>query len=355
MNDETDKESLSDSTSSSDVSTSLWLSVNVLSSDSTAASDVSLSSGVSGLSSGVNWTSGGVGLSGSVDWTSGGVSGSSLNETALDETALDETALNSSGSALSGISGVSAFNWVSTLKIGSATLNVIGVGGGHTLLVAWRVSSLDVAGLDVLALPSDVVVSFRVVDDLSFNWQVLNSFPDSFNWFVFNDSFFNFLGNVFDLGFNSVVVSDGSFDGDSFSSGNFFVFDDFSFVWNSFNSFDLIVFNVFLFEWNVFDSRFDWDFFSDDLLGKALADSRVTASWCLESLVDQLVVLGNWAVSGLSAIDDTWTLSVGLSVGRATDDLSALNVSGGDGSVVTGELVVDAFEGLSNLWHRYLN
>lgn len=178
------------------------------------------------------------------------------------------------------------------MNVGGVALDVVGV-GGHSLLVSAGVSSLNVAGLDVLTLTSDVVVPFWVVDDLGFNWQVLNSFPDSFDWFVFNDGFFDFLGNVFNLSFNGIVIGDGSFDGDSFGSGDFLILYDFSFVWDSFDSFDLIVLNVLLFERNVLDSGFDWNLFGDNLLGEALTDSGVSSGAGLEGLVDELVVLGD--------------------------------------------------------------
>ena len=162
--------------------------------------------------------------------------------------------------------GVTSLNWVSSLNIG-------GVGGNSSLLVSRGISSFNVTSLDVLALAGNIIVPFWVVDDLGLNWQVLNSFPDSFDWLVFNDGFFDFFWNVLDLSFDGIIVSNGSFDGDSFGSGDFFVFNDFSFVWDSFNPFDLIVLNVLLLEWNVFDSGFDWDLLSDDLLGQALANS----------------------------------------------------------------------------------
>ena len=133
--------------------------------------------------------------------------------------------------------------------------------------------SFNVSGFDVLSLSDNVVVPFWVVDDLGFDWEILDSFPDSFDWFVFDDCLFDFFWNVFDLGFNGIVIGDGSFDWDSFSSGHFFVFDDFSFVGNSFDSFDLIVFDVFLFEWNVFDSGFDWYLFGNNFLNKILGIS----------------------------------------------------------------------------------
>lgn len=131
----------------------------------------------------------------------------------------------------------------------------------------------------------NVVVSLWIVDNLGLNWEILDSFPNSFNWLVLNDGFFDFLWNVFNLSFNGIVVGDGSFNGDSFSVGNLLIFNNFSFIGNSFNSFDLVVFNVFLFEWNVFDSALDWDLFSNNFLGQGVSELRVSA-YGLVGLVD---------------------------------------------------------------------
>jgi hypothetical protein len=154
--------------------------------------------------------------------------------------------------------------------------------------LAWDISGtlmFNVTSLDNFSLLWDVVISFWVVDNLSLDWKILDSFPDSFDWFIFNDGLFNFLWDVFNLSFNGIIVGDSSFDWDSFSVGHFFVLDDFSFVWDSFDSFDLIVFNVFFFEWDVFDSAFNWDFFSNNLLGKILSDLGVSSGG-LVSLVN---------------------------------------------------------------------
>lgn len=140
------------------------------------------------------------------------------------------------------------------MHVGSGARNICGVGGGHALLVACSVSTFNITSLNVLALAGNVVVPFWVVDDLGLDWQVLNSFPNSLNWLVFNDGLLDFLWNVLDLSLDGIVVSDGSFDGDSLGSGDFLILDDFSFVWDSLNSLDLIVLNVLLLEWNIFDS-----------------------------------------------------------------------------------------------------
>lgn len=127
------------------------------------------------------------------------------------------------------------------------------------------VMSMDTA-MDQVTLTLDVVVSLGVVDDLSLNWQVLNSFPCSFDGFVFNNSLLNFLRNVLNLSFNCVVVSNSSFNWNSFSVDNFFIFNNFLLVWDSFNSFDSVVLDIFLFEGNILNSAFNWDLFSNSLM-----------------------------------------------------------------------------------------
>lgn len=296
--------SLSDSTSTSNIASSLWLSVNSFSSDSTSSSDVGLSSGVS-LTSGINWT-GGVSLS--ISWSSNVLSGS------LDESLSDSWSLNdwwrdrNVTSLVNGFSSDSTLSW----NVGSTSSGV---------------TSFNVTGLDVLALAWDVVVSLWVVDNLGFNWQILDSFENSFDWFVFNDGLFDFLWNIFNLSFNGIIIGDGSFDWNSFSSGDFFIFNDFSFIWNSFNSFDLIVFNIFLFEWNVFDSWFDWDLFGNDFLGQALSKSWISTGWGLEGLVNKFVVLWDLTVGGLSLIK--W--------GVSTDIWATINTLLGGG--ISGSLI----------------
>ena len=140
--------SLSDSTSTGNIASSLWLSVDVFSSDSTSSSDIGLSSGVS-LSSGINWTSG---VSLGISWSSYILS-VTLNEPSLS----NSWALNNWWWNWNVTSLVDSFSSDSTLA-----WNVSGTSGG--------ISSFNVTGLDVLTLARNVVVSFWVVDDLSFNW-----------------------------------------------------------------------------------------------------------------------------------------------------------------------------------------
>ena len=146
--------SLSDSTSTGNIASSLWLSVDVFSSDSTSSSDISLSSGVSlsssvGLTSSINWA-GAVSLS--ISWSSNILSGT-LDESSLSNSwALDNWWWDWNVTGL-----VDSFSSDSTLA-----WNVGGTSSG--------ISSFNVTSFDVLALARNVIVSFWVVNDLSFNW-----------------------------------------------------------------------------------------------------------------------------------------------------------------------------------------
>jgi len=241
---------LSDSTSSSYITSSLGSSVNVLSSNSTSSSNVGLTCSISG-SSGICWSRNILSLSSNI-----------LRLTSRDILSLtsrNKTSLSNNWSS----------NWnITSLIYSFGSNSTLRWNVSCTLLIASLVSSssFNISSLNVFTWARDVVISFRIVDNLSFNWKILNSFPNSFNWFVFNDCLFDFFWNILDLSLNCIIVSDSSFNWNSLGSGYFFVFNDLSFIWNSFNSFDLIIFNIFLFEWNVFDSGFNWNFFGNNFL-----------------------------------------------------------------------------------------
>lgn len=262
-----------DSTTSSYITASLGLSINILPSDSAASSGISLTGCIS-LTSSVDWPSSVGSLSSHILTTNNTLSDHWLS--------LEDWSWNWSVACL--IDGFSSDFALSRHVSGS----------------------FNISSSNVLALACDIVVSFRVMNDLSFDWQVLNSFPNSFNWLIFNDRLFDFFRNVLYLSLNSIVISDGSFNGNSLSSGHFLILDNLPFVRNPFDSFDLIVFDIFLFKGNVFDSGFNWNFFSDNFLSQTLTDSRISSSGGLESLVYNFVVrwrsVVNWSLSG-----DDWT------------------------------------------------
>lgn len=180
--------------------------------------------------------------------------------------------------------------------IGVGTSVGVGVSGHSHVAASGHVGSADAAALlarvsliggssgggssdnsDVfssgLSLGRDVVFPFRVVNDLGFNGDVLNSFVDSLNGLLNHYGFLNFPSDVFDLGLDGVVVSDCSLNRDPLVPDNFFVFDDFGLIRDLVDLLDLLVFNVFLLEGDVFDPAFDGDFGSDGSLGSAGVDS----------------------------------------------------------------------------------
>ena len=192
-------------------------------------------------------------------------------------------------------------------------------------VISWRnlswgnLSSIDIASLDILSsLSSNILFSFWVVNDLSLNGEILNSFPDFFNWFVFNNSFFNFFGNIFNLSFYSIVISDSSFNGDSFIVNNFIIFNNFPFKGNSFNPFNFVIFNVFLFERNVLNSAFNGNFFRNYFLSKIcsnLVSSRST--W-------NILGVSSWNILGISSgdilsVSSRDVLSCGSTIVSSTD------------------------------------
>ena len=115
-------------------------------------------------------------------------------------------------------------------------------------------------------MADNVFFSLWVVHNLGFNGQILNTLPSSLDGLIFNNSFFNFFRNILNLSFDSIVVGDSSFDGDSLGVDDFLVFDDFSFERNSLDSFNSIIFDVFSLERNVLDPALHWDFLSDNFL-----------------------------------------------------------------------------------------
>jgi hypothetical protein len=245
-----DKISLSDSTSPSYITSSLRSSVNVLSSNSTSSSNVSLTCSISS-SSCICWARNVLSLSSNI------LSLTTWNILSL--TCRNKASLSNSYSS----------NWGITSLIDSFCSNTtLRWNVSWTLLIRGLISSssFNISSLNISTWARDVIISFWIVNNLSFNWKILNSFPNSFNWFVLNDSLFDFFRNILDLSLNCIIVSDGSLDWNSFSSGDFFVFNNLSFIWNSFDSFDLIVLNIFLFEWNILNSWFNRDFFSNNFL-----------------------------------------------------------------------------------------
>lgn len=132
---------------------------------------------------------------------------------------------------------------------------------------------LNISSLNILSsLSSNIFFSFWVVNNLSLNWEILNSFPCFFDGLIFNNSFFNFFWDIFNLSFNSIIICDGSFNWNSLIMNNFIIFYNLSLIRNSFNSFYLIIFNIFFFERNIFNSAFNWNLLCYNFLSKVICN-----------------------------------------------------------------------------------
>ena len=119
---------------------------------------------------------------------------------------------------------------------------------------------------------------------MGFNWNILNSIINSFNCFLNHNGLFNCSFDIFNLSLDGIVVSDGSFDGNSLISYDFLVFGHLYFNWNLIDLFDLFIFNVFLFEWDVLDSALDWDFLSNSSLLNCMRSRDCISSNCTSSV-----------------------------------------------------------------------
>lgn len=175
-------------------------------------------------------------------------------------------------------------------------------------------SSSVTSGLDISSSAGNIFFSLWVVNNLSLNWEILNSFPSSFNWFIFYNSLLNFLRNIFDLSLNSIIISNSSFNWNLNNSSNLLILSNLSFEWNSFYSFDLIIFDMFSFKRNIFDSAFDWNFFSD---------WSMSNSWsCISSISISC------CISCCSISSCYWAWYVGSLVGRWGSNISCCSSVG---------------------------
>ena len=151
----------------------------------------------------------------------------------------------------------------------------------------------------------NVVFSLGVVDDLSLDGDVLNSFVCPLDGLFDHDGFLDFSLDVLDLSLNSVVVGDSSFVRNSLVSDYFFVFNFFVFDGDLVDLFDLFVFNVFLFEGNVLDSALDRDVSSNGSFSLSvdltLSDLTLSVDLTLSNLTLSVVGLSLSTICGGSS------------------------------------------------------
>ena len=122
-----------------------------------------------------------------------------------------------------------------------------------------------------LSLGRDVVITFWVVNNLSFNGDILNSFVDTLNWLLNHHGLLDFSTDVFDLSLNGIVISDSSLIGNSLVADNLLVLDDLSLNWDLIDLLDLLILDVFLLERNILDSTLNWNLLSNGLVNSTLS------------------------------------------------------------------------------------
>lgn len=168
-----------------------------------------------------------------------------------------------------------------------STLNIHGLSSGISCLV-------------LTALNSSLERLFRVVNDLSFNWNILILLNFSFPGNVFNSLLRDVLWDVLSQILNGIIVSFGDLSWNALDSLLFSIFSYFSGLGHSLDSDFILILDDLLLEWNVLDSALTLDhFFSsvdscvDNLgsLSETLIDTipsiaLIVSSGCVTSLID---------------------------------------------------------------------
>ena len=136
------------------------------------------------------------------------------------------------------------------------------VGGGVAGGNGGDVGRLGVVGsVDGVGPDFSLERLLRVVDDLSFDWDVLVSLDLSFLGDILDFFFGDVLRNVLPEVLDGIVVGDTDFAGDFFDPLLFSVLSDFSGPGDSFNSGFILVFDDLLLEGDVLDSALSLDHF----------------------------------------------------------------------------------------------
>lgn len=177
----------------------------------------------------------------------------------------------------------------------------------------------------------------------SFSWNVLSViflfrycnifdfFLDSLDWYLFNIGLVSLLRYVFNLMFNSIIVSYFLFDWDISSVRNSYLFNIFLFNWDILNLFHSYLFHNGFFIWNVLKVRLSqWSSLLLDNLSWLSDNSCIVNSGILDWCSDNVGIL-DWC----SSISD-WSLLDCLI--RIIKWNSLVNVWGGWKSVVSKAL-----------------
>ncbi len=144
-----------------------------------------------------------------------------------------------------------------------------------------------------------------IVDNLSFDWDVLISGDNTFFGNVFNRFLRNVLRNVLSQILNGVVVGDGDFTGDFFDSSFLSVLGHSSSLGDALNSSLILVLDDLLLEWHVFYSAFTLDHFLSSVHSRVynLLPMHVASADMMSSVVVSVAynVTANSVSNGVAA------------------------------------------------------
>ena len=117
---------------------------------------------------------------------------------------------------------------------------------------SWNYTSSSDSSINIGSRGCDF--SFRVMNNLSFNWNILNSLSNDILSNIINNSLLDNIRNVLDLIFHSIVILDYSLNWNSLCSNNLVKFSNHSLDWDLFDSLNLLVDNFSLLIGNVLNS-----------------------------------------------------------------------------------------------------
>jgi hypothetical protein len=149
-------------------------------------------------------------------------------------------------------------DWSCSVCCGWDNINMSSIGLSNNCLTACYIVGLagimSLTGSNILTLSSYVFFSLWVMHNLSFDWKILDSLPCPLYSLVLNYRLLNLLGYILNLSFHRIVISNGSFNWDSFGPHYLLILSYLSFDWYSFYSLNLVVLDVLSLKWDILDS-----------------------------------------------------------------------------------------------------
>lgn len=245
------------------------------------------------------------------------------------------------------VNSLTSNNWIVDVLPSSGVLSSSGVLGLSSSVLS--LSSLDVlslscsiCSLELTAVEFNFKRLFRIVNDLSFNGNVLVLLDFSFSGDILNGLLGDVLRDVLSQILNGIIVRFSHLSWDSLDSLLFSVFSHFPGFWDSLNSHFILILDDLFLEWDILDSALSLDHLFSSVnscvnnlgsLHKSLVNTRtgitlIVSSGGISSLVDVspscvwICILIGWTVNLLvSTLPIKSRLATGLSISdRLTAD-----------------------------------